>query len=226
MKKTLFALLSLFSVTVKSQTAFDEKSQHVTIGYGFPNLYKVILKASVKNSQSANMSFGGISETYTYKAYGLGPAFIKYDYALTKNLGIGFVLGYFSAGLRQTYTYQDQRFTGQSVVTQNYTDVTTVDFQSFSVGARFNYHFGSKGKLDPYIGFAAGYSYATASVDFSSDNPNSANTPRYTSTSPIPLYLGMTFGLRYYFSQNIGIYGEFGLDKWAVIQGGLAIKFD
>ena len=82
-----------------------------------------------------------------------------------------------------------------------------------------NIHFGVKEKLDPYWGIAAGYriaSYTQTSTD-----------PDYdfeSFTSPLNVGFETTLGLRYYFTDNIGVYGEIGLAQ-SVLQLGLAVKF-
>lgn len=213
-------LAAMFSAQAQS-TAFAENGHYVTLGYGFPNLYKSILRNAYSTS-----SFVSGDESYSYSTSGAGPLFLKYEYGIADHIGIGLVLGYYSAGVQQTYNYTEQNYNSQTgaVTTSNFKDVSKMDIVNSSLGLRFNYHFGSKEKLDPYIGFAAGYSYTKVTLSFSSNNPDHTRGS-VSAVSPIPIYLGLTFGMRYYLSQNVGLYGEFGLDKWAVLQLGLAFKF-
>lgn len=229
MKNTLLVCCMFFAVNSFSQSAFEENAHHATLGYGFPNLYKAIIKTNLENQQVIYNSYAGgtTGSSYAYTTEGLGPLFFKYEYGLTEHVGIGAVIGYFSTSIEQTYKYQDTYYNSQSgsYFVSNYTDISRLDIKSLSFGARFNYHFSKNKKIDPYIGFAAGYTSSSYSVSYKSNNPNSYVSSSLRISNPFPLYLGLTFGIRGYLTENIGLHAEFGLDKWAVIQGGLAFKF-
>jgi hypothetical protein len=196
---------------------FSEKTSIITANYGFPNLYKSILQsgADVLNSYGAH-----------FTVFGSGPYFLKWEYGVSDHVGIGAVFAYYNAGISQTSEYSYQQNNGNG----NYTTITykqefITEVQSPSLGLRFNYHFGNNPKVDPYIGFAAGYSHITASYSIKSSDPNHTTNFSGTTVNPIPLYIGFTGGLRYYFTKNFGANCEFGIDKWAVVQLGVTYRF-
>jgi len=221
--KIALPLLLLISSHTLNAQGYVEKQSAVTVGYGFPNLYKALLKTSIEANQQQGYYY---DETFGYKVKGYGPLFVKYEYALTKLIGLGASFGYWSTKFTETYNYQDGYYDANSAnyVYTEYQDVTEHHFSSLSAGARLNFHFGTQEKLDPYAGVAAGYTSMNYTYKFSSTNPNTTDPPSI-SYSGIPVYFAITAGIRYYFTENIGAYAELGLDKWSVIQGGLAIKF-
>ena len=206
------------------EKAFKEGTLAITLGYGFPNLYKSIYKGLIVNTNSLSNLYN--YDTYAYTSKGLGPLFVKADYGLTKLIGIGIIGGYFNAVINETRTYTVSEYDSGTGNYYNavYQDKTDYNYSSLSIGARINFHFGTGEKLDPYAGVGAGYSLNQSKLTYSTNNPNTIARSPYSGTG-IPTYFAITVGMRYYFTPNIGIYGEIGFDKWSLIQGGLAIKF-
>ena len=207
MKKTLLSVIAALSFTLTtlntSAQAFDEGKSVVTIGYGFPNLITATFRSIYNTTDHTG---------YTFSA--MGPLVARYEYGLSEKIGFGIVAGYSMMSL--SYTYQDWNSTMTAQV--NYT--ATLKWSSPSVGARMSIHFATKDKLDPYFGVSAGWSGNT--FTWTDTNPNN-NTKSSVSFSPF--YFGLGVGMRYYFTDNIGMYVEFGWDKWALMQAGLALKF-
>lgn len=222
MKKN-FTIISAFVLLISSNSvhaqAYNEKHSDVTVGYGFPNIYKSILKSAVNNSNA-------YTSENRVEVKGYGPLFLKYEYGLTKLIGLGASIGYWNTKYTETSDYVESGYNSSTGTYQTnaYRDVFTYKISSLSIGARLNFHFATQDKLDPYAGIAAGYTQTLYRFSFASNNPDAAQSPTYE-YSGIPVYFAVTAGLRYYFTENIGIYGEIGLDKWSVIQGGLAVKF-
>lgn len=196
------------------EKAFGEGTFDVTVGYGFPDMYKSFVKALVKDFQNPNA-------TYTVK--GIGPVFLKMEYGLSKLIGLGAVIGYHNISVTETYPYQS--YNSATGMYDIYEDVEKLTYTSLSVAARINFHFGTGKRLDPYAGVGAGYSYKTYVFTQTTNNPNGFVNPPDSYNGYFPVYFGISAGLRYYFTPNIGIYGEVGFDKWTVMQGGLAVKF-
>jgi len=205
------------------QKAFHKGSMVVTAGYGYPNLYKAIYKAIFVGSNSGYVG----NTTYDYSIKGIGPAFLKFEYGVTKLIGLGVAVGYSNMTLTETETYNEDVYNSSTgnYQPETYKDVFKYVHTSLSVGARLNFHFATSEKLDPYAGVAAGYSYKTNTVSFTTTNPSGTNTAPYSFGGYVPVYFAISAGLRYYFTPNIGIYGEVGFDKWSLLQGGAAIKF-
>ena len=208
--------------------AWKAENSVVTIGYGVPNLYKAILKSAVRNAGvNSNYNNGSANESYNLNVTGFGPGFLKYDYAINELIGVGAVVGYWSTTLTNTHTYRESNYNYNTGLYNNadYVDIEKLRVSSLSIGARLNFHFATTKKLDPYAGFGAGYSNTSFRVTETSTNPNYRKNTDVAYGFSVPIYFAITAGVRYYFTDNIGIYGEFGIDKWSVLQGGLAIKF-
>jgi len=86
--------------------------------------------------------------------------------------------------------------------------------------ARMNIHFGSSDKLDVYWGFGIGY--RTNNFKYYTTDPDDETVLAWKAL--LPIGFETTMGVRYYLTDNIGIYAEAGLGK-SVAQAGLAIKF-
>ncbi len=211
MKKTisfLIAFIIITASTAKAQSlAFDKGKTVVTMGYGVPNLARVGLK----------IIYGPYPE---YKVTGFGPILVKGDYGVLKNLGVGAVIGYASSKI--TYSENDYYYDNNGY-SQLYTYQESIAWTSISVGAHANYHFVRKEKLDVYVG--GGLGYTINNFVYSNNDPYYGTTRTYATYNPSSVFYAATIGLRYYFTPNIGIYAEGGIEKGALLQGGLALKF-
>lgn len=207
-----------------NSNAWKEENSVITIGYGAPNFFKVISSKAVK--LYSNNHKNNSSDNISFSSNGFGPAFLKYEYGLSKIVGIGAVLGYWNTNIIAKHDYVNQEYDNVSGVyyDANYNDVIKFKISSLSLGARLNVHFATTEKVDPYIGFGAGLNINHIQISETSTNPNYLKKGKISFGVGIPLYLAFTVGMRYYFTDNIGIYGEIGVDKLAIIQGGLAIK--
>jgi opacity protein-like surface antigen len=196
------------------EKAFREGKFDFTVGYGFPDMYKSFIK-SIANSAGTN-----------FEVKGLGPAFFKAEYGVTKLIGLGAAIGYQSISVTDTYSYQESNYNSTTGMYEyhTYEDVEKLTFTSLSVAARINFHFGTGKRLDPYAGVGVGYSQKQYKFTYTTNNPSGLSYTPQTYSGFFPFYFGITAGLRYYFTPNIGIYGEVGFDKWSLIQGGLAVK--
>jgi opacity protein-like surface antigen len=142
-----------------------------------------------------------------YTATGWGPVHFRGEFGLSKNVGIGISLNYTTFGAKWTTT------------NNNVTYLNRFTYNSFSVLGRLNLHFAVTDQLDPYFGVGAGYRSGT--YDLTSNDPAYDD---YNYETIFPVGFETTLGLRYYFSEGIGMYVELGLAK-SLIQGGLAVAF-
>ncbi len=194
---TIAALL-LGSFQANAQ-AFPEGSNSISVGYG-----GVTLLGSISKN----------FDSYTDVNYsGMGPIYFKYEHAMTDNLGLGVNVAY--AQNEWSYKYSDTDANNNSVT---YTETTSRS--TYSILARLNYHIGSDDKFDPYLGIGLGYRDATWKYD--TTNPD--GTTNVDISGLMPFGMELTLGMRYFFTENIGLYAEFGAAK-SVLQGGLAVKF-
>jgi len=94
-------------------------------------------------------------------------------------------------------------------------------------GVRFNRHFGDSNTFDPYIGTSLGWATMNMEVDVVAPGGILMGS---TSASDSGILAGVVFGMRYFFTNNIGINLELGFtrleaDTSQVASVGLSLKF-
>lgn len=199
--KILFVLFFAFHFAENSFAvgSFQEKQNDVSVGYGFGTFLGALF-----NDYDTR-------ENYSFSL--LGPVYAKYEYGITGKIGLGLNCAYASYDLN--YDYGGFTSNGNPVTYRE-----TDNFTTFSVLARFNFHFGNLEKFDPYIGVGVGYRSGT--WKYSSTEPGHVNTTGLRNV--IPFGFETTFGARYFFARNIGLYAETGMAK-SVVQFGVLAKF-
>lgn len=129
-----------------------------------------------------------------------------------------------SMGVDYTYAkvvnnYSDSYYTtvnGQSVLQYgNFTE--SLIKQRFLV--KVNIHFATSNSLDPYATAGLGYKYTA----FNTNNPNNVNYD-LSFFNAFPIAFRMGAGLRWFFTENVGISVEAGIGG-PLLQGGLSLKF-
>jgi outer membrane protein W len=184
--------------TVSAQ-AVEEGNILVDAYYGFPNLYTAVFKNLYANSGSElNLNIGGA-----------GPVGIRAEYMLADKFGMGLDLGYQSSKIEyDEYDSYDNK-------TYNYKYSTS----KISAIVTFNYHLlESSDNLDLYL--VGGIGYGNRTFKEETDNPN-YTTVDFKSVIPVATRLG--FGMRYFFTDNIGVNAAIGLGN-GLLTGGLSIK--
>jgi hypothetical protein len=118
-----------------------------------------------------------------------------------------------------SYNYVDANYTTQYY---NNTYVQTYSSTNIIIGVSGTYHILTKEKLDCYARVGLGGIINIASQSTTDPNGSASNAvlPHYPG-----VYEALTFGIRYYFTKNIGVYAEGGWDAHSIVQGGLAVKF-
>ncbi|MEO8146433.1 MAG: outer membrane beta-barrel protein [Bacteroidia bacterium] len=201
-----FIALAITSVMLAIQAhaqSFEEGTNIISVGYGFPNLAKSYFSVWDDANLYDRSSLGGF-----------GPLHLKFEHALNEKFGIGLSLNLVSANGKYSY----ESYNNNGVLT-DYTDEFSMS--GWSALARLNWHFFNSDKFDPYWGFGIGYrsakwKYTYGDPDYSTEN--------ITAKTLIPLGFEITIGARYYVAENIGIYAETGLAK-SIIQFGVSYKF-
>jgi Outer membrane protein beta-barrel domain len=168
----------------------DNKSVVFSVGFGIPNNTTTLLSggqllgSSILNSGSSN------------KKTGFGPAFVGFEYFVSKDLSIGLSAAYASG--KKDYNIQ-----GIPILGIPGTSLGTASINLFQIAATSSYHLYTTDKLDPYIKGAIGLNiWKTKYVTPTSDtNPFTAPTPFG--------YQGLV-GLRYFVSKKLAPYGEIG----------------
>ncbi len=202
-KKMIVASMLLVLVSSKTtyaQTAFEMGKSVVSIGYG----YQVLSIKSVFKVYDA-VGFNGFAVS------GMGPIRVNYEYALSEKVGVGVNMGYTAASVK--FSADDIDGNGNAI-TYNY----KYKYSKFTFVPRLNFHLGSNEKIDPYVGFGAGYKKVSYTLE--------TNDPVFTglSTTGIPLAFEATFGCRFLFSPNVGAYVEMGAGH-GFLQFGVVAKF-
>jgi len=185
--------------------AFGEGNSVVSLGYGFPNLLKMITNVST--------FYGPVVSK------GIGPIALKYEYGISRRVGLGISLAYSSGGFESIYddVYVDEN--GNSV-TDTYSESLLIS--DFAAMVRMNFHLGSSRKFDPYIGLAGGANFFN--ITYSNNDPYSLATAESYNV-PAVIALEVSAGCRFFFSDNVGLFVETGLINLTVVQGGMSFKF-
>jgi outer membrane protein W len=172
--------------------------------YGYGSFYNAIFKAMVSGDASS-------------KFKGLGPMGVRGEYMLSDKVGFGLDLAYTSSSIEytETYTEYDENFNTVS---------TTYDasLKTAKLGAMvtFNYHFVNTDKFDSY--FVFGFGYGNRSFTAKSDYIG-YESPEYNSTFPVASRLGV--GMRYFFTDNLGLNLGLGLGQGGMLNAGVSARF-
>ena len=196
-----FCLLATMFMGAKNSSAqaYEEGQSAVSLGYGFGTFIGAL--ANTFENQSG----------YEYSSF--GPMYLKYEYGVAENIGIGLNLAYVQYTFE--FNYDDYDINGNPATYRE-----EDKFSSFSGLLRINWHFGDNDKLDPYYGLGVGY--RTGSWSVTSNDPDGTYSATYETI--IPFGFETTFGVRFLFSDNFGAYLEAGAAK-SVVQLGLCGKF-
>ena len=176
------------------------------LGYGVPNF--------------AGAPFKALADKYDTAAVvkGIGPAFIKYEYAATNKIGIGAVVRYSSSKIEYPiesteYDVNGNRTSADSTYTYSQSRL------SIAAMARINYHFSTTRRFDPYAGLGIGYGYNNIKLDNGGDLAGSTATVK----SPLALAAEFSVGAHFFITSKFSIFGELGLSQ-SVANFGLSYK--
>lgn len=198
MKKNVIILgcIILFAVPFCRAQAYEPGQLSFSAGYGFPNFARTALKVA-----------DGVSDLETSLA---GPFYGKFEYAVTDVIGFGANVAY----THGSAVYQTSDDNLDSILYD-----TRLNYDSYSVVGRINFHFGHADMVDPYAGIGLGY--RNSKYSYVSDDPNleKADINGFNHFG-----LDFTLGARFYLTDNFGIYGEVGVAK-TPLQIGLVAKF-
>lgn len=184
--------------------AFSQGKSMLSVGIGGPNLVKKLFELSATD---------GFSEEADAKVTGVGPYHVKYEYGVSKHIGIGLSAGFVTVGY-------DRAFQGYDYVNNvSVPAKETFSLTNFVFVPRINFHMGSNKYVDPYFGLGAGYQLYN--LKYTNTDPSGLSTFAFPASG---LAMEVVFGTRIMFSQNLGIYIETGYAK-SLMQGGLTLKF-
>lgn len=172
--------------------------------YGYPYVMGSIIK---DHSQSANITNEKI---INYNHIGG-----KAEYMVSDMVGMG--VDYTFAKVTDTYVDSyTATANGQSVVSYRTFNESLIKQR---ILLKVNIHFATTNQLDPYATAGLGYKYTS----FKTDNPRYANT-NLSFFNAFPVAFRMGAGIRWYFTDIIGICAEAGIGG-PILQGGITAKF-
>ncbi|TND10341.1 MAG: hypothetical protein FD123_589 [Bacteroidetes bacterium] len=136
-----------------------------------------------------------------------------YDFGISDRFSVGAAYTY--QGL--TVKYSSYTDPNGNVITGNFTDRLTR--QNFGVRALF--HFGDNDDLDTYAGARFGYTM----WNYSSSAPNGYDNSDILSGFGSPIKPQALFGMRYFFTDNIGANAEFAIGPTYFMLFGINARF-
>lgn len=211
MRKLLFVFIGAMALSTSnaSAQALEKGNVSVDVYYGFPNLYASLFTALYSNGSEPNLSSGGV-----------GPLGIRGEYMVADKFGIGVDVAFSNAkvGYDFTTTVFNSATGLNDVVT--YTD----EFKTSKISAivTFNYHFIDSDDVDFYGVFGAGYK--NRNFNFTSTDPSFDEETANVSLTLIPVAIRLGLGVRYFFTDNLGLNLQLGFGHSGIINGGLALK--
>jgi hypothetical protein len=206
------AVVLVFTTNNANGQAFEEGTKVAALGIGFPNFAKTLLKTGETSNSNSS------SATTNYKATGFGPLHARFEYGLTDKFGIGLSINYNTYGAtwnQSTNSYNSN--TG--LYTPGYYSYA-IKGSSINFLIRGNRHWDVNDKVDIFSGFGLGYNSRT--ITYTSTDPNYNNNS--IDVALFPVGFEWTVGMRYYFTENIGMYIEGGYAK-DILQAGIVGKF-
>jgi hypothetical protein len=152
---------------------------------------------------------------------------IGYERGLSDNFGLGVIFGSSSASMSYNGTIANTSFPPQypNNIGQEYNYTNSYTFKGISFAVTGAYHFTVKENVDPYILVALGYASVNTTVTTNDPNTDYDNSELLIKGSG-PIY-GLYFGMRVFFTDNIGAWGEVGYLGYggSILNIGLTGKF-
>jgi outer membrane protein W len=148
------------------------------------------------------------------KIKGIGPMGARVEYMLADKFGVGVDFIYNSVSL----TGMADSLNNDGTVFKSY-EVKAKSSRT-RIQARFNYHFTESDKVDAYFG--AGVGTNMRSFKLTTDYPNYDDSK--ANGTLLPFSMRVCLGMRYYFTENIGMNAEMGLGG-PIGSIGLSLKF-
>lgn len=166
--------------------------------YGYGSLYNAVFKALVENNAS-NSNFTGV-----------GPLGVRGEFMISKKVGFGIDIAYSSSMISYSQT---------DFLTNEIYDAS-IKTAKLGIMPTFNYHFVAGEKFDSY--FTVGLGYGNRTFSAKSDYAG-YQSPTYKSTFPVASRIGV--GMRYYFTENLGLNLGMGLGQGGLLNAGISARF-
>jgi len=197
------SLVVLVAITAKAQTKADKCVSQgkiiIDAYYGFPYVIGNALNNASSSERVKNTNhLGGKFEIMANNVIGIG-----IDYTFARVTGFSNTVDYINENGQPKYIIGSFK---ESITKQR-------------ILLRMSVHFATTKNLDPYVSFGAGYKQSVYKnnypIDYTIDNIN---------LNLIPISFRAGIGMRYFFTENIGINIEGGFGG-PVLQAGISAKF-
>lgn len=202
MKKLLLLIALIATTNLSAQSPVMKGSMMLDAGIGWP---------------TGNILYNnGDGDGYKVKggpfAYGG-----RFEYMIADDFGIGIDGNFVKTGFSYDTTYY-----AYSVVSGNY-DSTVTDSYGLTnnrarIMIRLNKHIVQNDQMDAYIGAGVGYKMVNRTATTNGEDD------ALQEGALIPLAVRLAFGVRFFFTENIGAHIELGAWGGAPVQFGLSIK--
>jgi hypothetical protein len=212
---------AFITMSLAAASSFNLFGQEQTAETGFyPNRF--IIQGGIGAGTGIGATFGLLKDYIDLNTKVKVPYFIKAEYAVHKNIGIG--VNFARSGADFSFNLPD------TVRVNGVAQLTNVDLQyrSWSIMPRINVHFFPASKADLYFGLGIGWRQNNFKI--STNNEAAEFTIPlidYKVNAKIPKVgfgtLGMdaTLGFRYFITPNLGLYTELGMAKGFIQAGGV-----
>jgi hypothetical protein len=192
----------------------------ITLVIAFLAISVLGANAQVFQKGSGNLNLGiGFGSPFVYggSESNIPPISASYELGVSDKIGIGGLVGYTSSSLdfdNIVYSYDiDGNINGVIPGTATYT------WSYLIIGARGNYHFVNKDKIDVYAGAMLGYNIVSSSIETTPNDPDYVDADFSVSG----LAYGGHLGVRYMFSDKVGAFTEVGYNV-GYVNLGLTVK--
>jgi opacity protein-like surface antigen len=198
--KLLALFFVLFSVSINSVNAqiYPKGSVNFSVGYGAVSYGNIFLNLVTKDLKDVNINR-------------FGPLYIKGEYAVADNFTVGLNVNYskISSGFKLDSVQYVGKYSGNfslrstsAILRANYTIPFAEDRAGFMIGG--------------------GVGYRGLTLSYTDDNPKTPVDGGFG--IPLPFTFELTMGVRYYITENIGLYLESGVTR-SLLQGGITARF-
>ncbi len=200
--KSIHLVFLFAAVSLNAQSDITFKNT-LSIGAGFPNL---------------PVAFFNIYESKkNFNVDGKGPYHFKYENRVNTFLSVGLNVNNMSYHVSYVDDVLD---TVNGIILPNNIDIKSNN-TAFNVRANLHFINPEKNKdLDIYLGMGLGLRFGKLNVS----SQYSEFTPSIKLPNISKIGFETTLGVRYFLTDNIGLYTEFGAAK-SLVQGGLSVRF-
>ena len=199
MKKLVLYLVAfvLLSVNCLNAQSHQKGKSSLSVGLGFPNLYKTNL----------DFLFAGQPSEETPKESNIPPVSFIYEYGLSEDISLGV-----------QYSFTQKKWAIES---------SSIGFRYSVFGVRGSYHLQkalkmSNDKFDPYVGVMLGYYTSKFFITLADLDPSEKSV--YDDLAASAFAWQGYLGAKYHFTKNISAFGEIGYG-FSIANVGVTYRF-